>query len=83
MRWIVVIILAYLALAAQNVLGILVCIRTESMGRIAPDIIAAAAVFFALSVRNVQDVTIACWVLGIGLDLATQYASAIGPTTLG
>jgi cell shape-determining protein MreD len=81
MRWILWIILAYLALAVQNALGILIGIHTSWLGDIRPDILAAAAVFVVLTVRNLHDVIIACWLLGLGLDL-TSGQGVVGPMAL-
>jgi cell shape-determining protein MreD len=81
MRWILWIILAYLALTVQNVLGILVFIPTSWPGDIRPDILAAAAVFVAFSAKNPLDVVIACWLLGLGLDL-TSGQGVVGPMPL-
>jgi cell shape-determining protein MreD len=81
MRWILWIIVAYLALTVQNVLGVLICFHTSWLGDIRPDILAAAAVFVVLTTRNVQDVVIACWLLGLGLDL-TSGQGVVGPMPL-
>ena len=81
MRWILWIIVAYLALAIQNMLGILVRIETLWLGDIRPDILAAAAVFVTLTARNLLDVVIACWLLGLGLDL-TSGQGVVGPMPL-
>ena len=81
MRWIVWIILVYLAVAVQNVLGILLCLRTEWLGDIRPDVLAALGVFAVLSVRGLPDAIIACWLLGLGLDL-TNGQGVVGPMPL-
>ena len=81
MRWILWIILAYLALTVQNVLGILISFHTSWLGDIRPDILAAAAVFVVLTARNMQDVVIASWLLGMGLDL-TCGQGVVGPMPL-
>ncbi len=86
MRWVLRIILVYVALALQNAVGLLVHIPTSSLGDIAPDLLAGAAVFVVLNVRGLSDVLIVCWVLGIGLDLTSTGgsggASVVGPMAL-
>lgn len=76
MRWLLFVILVYVALLLQTTFGNLLMVRSEWPGPIMPDLLAAVAVFFALSLRQSADVVIACWALGLGLDLTTTGAMA-------
>lgn len=81
MRWVLWIILVYAATVLQNMVGVLLHIRTEYMGIIRPDILAAMGVFVVLSVRALPDAVIACWLLGMGLELA-GVQGVVGPMML-
>jgi hypothetical protein len=87
MRWIFVIILAYVVLLLQTTVVGLITLNTETLGAIGPDLAAVAAVFLALHGRSVADVMIAAWVLGIALDLNVSggfaNSTVVGPMALG
>jgi len=84
MRWILFIILAYVAVVLQTTLGALLAIHTDWAGVIAPDLLAILAVFIALALRNAAAAALACWILGFGLDLASGpgSGSVVGPMAL-
>ena len=83
-RWIFFLMLAYVTLVAQTTVGGLLVIRTEWAGPIAPDFLAMVAVFVAMAVRNRADAGLACWVLGLGLDLASGpgATTVVGPMAI-
>ena len=79
MRWILVILLAYVALLLQISLVNLITVNTASVGTIKPDLALTVALFFALYGRTLPDVMIAAWILGLGLDLT--HTGGAGTTT--
>jgi hypothetical protein len=80
MRWVMLLILAYITLLAQTTFGHVLAVNLPAVGPVAPDLSAAAAVFFALRLRNLMDALIAAAVLGLGVDLVAGVASAaVGP----
>lgn len=81
MRWIAFAILGYVMILAQTSLGQVLCFRS-SLGVVAPDFLAAVAVFLALHVRDPADLMIAAWTLGFALDLTTGAVPAVGPMAL-
>jgi len=84
MRWIFFLILAYVALVAQTTVGGLLVIHTAWAGPVAPDVVAMVAVFVAMALRNGTDAGLACWILGLGLDLASGpgATTVVGPMAL-
>ena len=68
MRWIYFLILTLLAVILQTTLVQVLWVRTP-IGPVGPEILAAAAVFFALNARSATDAALAGWVLGFALDL--------------
>jgi cell shape-determining protein MreD len=79
-RWILFLIVTYVALVVQTTVGGLLVVHT-GVGPIAPDLLAMVAVFVAMAVRNGTDAGLACWVLGLGLDLASGPGgtTVVGP----
>lgn len=80
MRWVRFIILAYVVILVQCTLGGLLIVHTP-VGRIGADLAAIMALFVAFRARTGTDAMLACWVLGMGLDLTTG-APAAGPMAL-
>jgi len=80
-RWIFFVMLAYVAVVVQTTVGGLLVIHTAWVGPVAPDVLAMVAVFVAMAVRNRADAGLACWVLGLGLDLASGpgATTVVGP----
>lgn len=87
MRWIPFLIVAYLLTLLQSTLGRVLCFETARVGSVCPDLLSMLGVFVALRVRSAVDVTIACGVLGLGLDLTAAggaaSAAVVGPMVMG
>lgn len=85
MRWIVLLILAFLVLLVQTSLGRVLTISLD-VGPIAPDWAAMTAVFIALRARQSLDALIAAWILGMGVDLASSgglgSSTVVGPMAM-
>ena len=83
-RWIIFVIVAYLAVVVQTTVGGLLVIHTEWVGPVGPDLLAMMAVFVAMAVRGGADAGLACWVLGFGLDLASGPGgtTVVGPMAI-
>lgn len=86
MRWIRFIILVYLVILVQVSLAGLVTVATP-LGRVKVDFAAVAAVFVAFYARQGIDAMLACWILGLAVDLTTGGGLAgspvVGPMALG
>jgi rod shape-determining protein MreD len=80
MRWIGFAILVYLLMLLQTTLGKLLTFPLESLGVVGPDLSAIVAVFLAMRVRELSDVTIAAWLLGLAVDLGS--AGGVGEMTV-
>jgi cell shape-determining protein MreD len=82
MRWVPFVILAYVVILVQCTLGKVLAVHTGTMlGRVGVDFAAIMAVFVAFRTRTAVDAMLACWVLGMGLDLTTG-APAVGPMAI-
>ncbi len=84
MRWIPLIILAYVVVVVQTTLGRVLSVNL-SVGTVSPDLLAVVALFVALHVREGVDVMLACWLLGLTVDLTAGGAlavTAIGPMAI-
>jgi len=68
MRWIYFLILTLAAVILQTTVVQVLWVRTP-VGAIGPEVLAAAAVFFALNARGATDAALAGWVLGFAVDL--------------
>jgi len=68
MRWIYFVILAAVGVICQTTLVQVIWLDTP-VGWIGPELLAAAAVFFALSARGKLDAALAGWALGFGVEL--------------
>jgi cell shape-determining protein MreD len=86
-RWIFIILLAYAAVLLQTTLVGMVTFNTEALGAIGPDMVAIVAVFLAMHGRQLADVMIAAWLLGMGLDLTVSggfgSTTVVGPMGIG
>jgi rod shape-determining protein MreD len=86
MRWVGFAILVYVVMLLQTTVGKLLTFAFESVGVIGPDLSAIVAVFLALRVRELNDVVIAAWVLGLGVDLGSAGGAGemtvVGPMSL-
>lgn len=83
MRWIPLIIVAYVMVLLQTTLGRILMIHHSTVGAVSPDLVALVAVFVALTARSGLDVMLAGWILGLGLDLTTgagiEASTVVGP----
>jgi len=83
MRWAPFMILAAVLLLVQTTLARVLVFVVAPVGPVGPDLLAIAALFFALRARSGADAILAAWVLGFGLDLAaaggTGSTTAVGP----
>ncbi len=82
MRWILFVILVYVATLAQTTLSQLLVIHTGWAGAVVPDLLACMAAFLAMRLRQNSDVAIACWSLGLALDLTSSGGPALGLMSL-
>ena len=86
MRWITLIILAYVVLLLQTTVARLLTLSTAWLGNIGPDLVAILAVFIALHARSGVEVMLAAWGLGLALDLTSAggvgVATAVGPMSI-
>ena len=86
MRWVLFVILAYLAVVFQATLGGVLSWQSEALGRFGADFLAIIAVFVALRVRDLSDAMLAAWMLGLALDLTTAGGPAgtavVGPMSV-
>ena len=80
MHWVRFVILSILLLLVQTTLGRALMFNAAAIGPVGPDLVAVLAAFVALSVRTQSDAVIACWLLGLMVDLAT--AGGAGSTTV-
>lgn len=78
MRWILLLILAYLLVLVQTTAGKVLVAHTQALGAIGPDLLAIAAVFLAFRAREALDVMLAGWVLGFALDLTSGGGPGAG-----
>jgi rod shape-determining protein MreD len=87
MRWIPILLLAYVLVLLQATVGDVLTWTGAPIGAIGPDLLAVAAVFLALYAPTLADAMLAGWVLGLALDLSTAGspagATAVGPMALG
>ncbi|MFP3937680.1 MAG: hypothetical protein ACLFVW_05000 [Phycisphaerae bacterium] len=87
MRWVVLIILAYVLVLLQATLGDVLTFSDSPIGTIGPDLAAVAAVFLALHAPTLADAMLSGWLLGLAVDLGAAGgpagASAVGPMALG
>lgn len=81
MRWIPLLIVGFLLVVVQQSLLGVASIYTF-LGRTFPDLLAVLAVLIALRARDAVDVALACWVLGMMVDLTTASGPA-GATVVG
>ena len=83
-RWIIFVIVAYAAVVVQTTVGGLLVIHTARAGPVGPDFLAMLAVFMAMAVRSGPDAGLACWVLGLALDLASGPGgtTVVGPMAI-
>jgi rod shape-determining protein MreD len=83
MRWIPLLILAYLVVLFQTTVGRVLAFTTAGVGTVAPDLIGLLAVFVALYARSWVDAMLAGWALGFAVDLTiaggTGLPAAVGP----
>lgn len=82
MRWMAFIFLVVAVILVQVSLGGLLTVSLP-IGRVGFDLVAAAAVFVAFRTRTATDTMLACWVLGLTLDLTTAGGRPWGPTVVG
>lgn len=84
MRWVLFLIICYVTLLVQTTLASVISFKAGALGPISPDLAACVAVFLAIRLRNLTDVLLAAWVLGIGVDLTCGEvgAGALGPMAL-
>ena len=87
MRWVPILLLAYVLVVLQATLGDVLTWTGAPVGAIGPDLVALAGVFLALHAPTLSDAMLAGWVLGLALDLSTAGspggATAVGPMALG
>ena len=87
MRWIPFMIFAYLFVLAQSTLGKILTFDRLPFGPVGPDLLVLLAVFIGLNAKNVVDGMIACWLIGLLIDLTTAggigAATRIGPMAFG
>lgn len=87
MRWIPFLIFAYLFVLVQSTLGKILTFDRLPFGPIGPDFLVLLAVFIGLNVRNLVDGMIACWLIGLLIDLTTAggigIATRVGPMAFG
>ncbi len=87
MRWVALIILAYVLILLQATLGDVLTWTNSPFGAIGPDFAAVVAVFLALYAPTLADAMLAGWLLGLAIDLsaagAPGGATAVGPMALG
>lgn len=87
MRWVVLIIMAYVVVLLQATLGDVLTFTASPIGAIGPDLAAIAAVFLVLHAPTLADAMLSGWMLGLAVDLSTAGApggaTAIGPMALG
>jgi len=81
MRWIIFLILTYLALVLQTTLVPVVTVTLFGL-RAGPELLAVFAVFVALHVREGTDAMVAGWILGLAVDL-TSAGGAVTATVVG
>jgi rod shape-determining protein MreD len=79
MRWIPFAILVYLVIQLQTTVGKVLTVQQTAIGPIGPDLAAIVAAFLAIHLRGAADVGLACWALGLAVDLAT--GSGVGAVT--
>jgi hypothetical protein len=82
MRWPIFLILAYAVILVQVSLGGLLTVSLP-IGRVGFDLVAATAVFMAFRTWTATEAMLACWVLGLTLDLTTAGGRPWGPTVVG
>ncbi|MGC9455419.1 MAG: hypothetical protein ACP5HU_11245 [Phycisphaerae bacterium] len=87
MRWVVLIILAYMLVLLQATLGDVLTVSDTPIGAVGPDLVAIAAVFLALHAPTFADAMLCGWMLGFAVDLSAAGgpggATAVGPMALG
>lgn len=80
-------IFAYLFVLVQSTLGKILTFDRLPLGPVGPDFLVLLAVFIGLNVRNRVDGMIACWLIGLLIDLTTAggvgAVTRIGPMALG
>jgi rod shape-determining protein MreD len=86
MRWVPLIIIAYLFALLQATLGKILTLDRLPIGPVGPDLLVLLAVFVALNVRSLADGMIAGWIIGFVIDLTTGGAAGditrIGPMAI-
>ncbi len=82
MRWIPLLILAYLVVLVQTTLVRFVTFTTPTLGSIGPDLTALVAVFVAFYARGAAETMLAAWCLGLAVDL-TAAGGVAGATVVG
>ena len=87
MRWIPLIILAYVMLLLQTSVGGILTFTDTPIGAIGPDLMAILAVYVAMRCWNPMDAMLAGWIIGFGLDLTAiggaGQPAALGPMSIG
>ncbi len=86
MRWVPLIIFAYLFALLQATLGKILTLDRLPIGPVGPDVLVLLAVFVALNVRSLADGMIAGWIIGFIIDLTTGGSAGdvtrIGPMAI-
>lgn len=87
MRWIPLLLLAYLLVLIQTSLGRVLSIHTDPLGVLSVDLLAILAAYLALHARSGLDAVLGAWALGLMLDLTSSggvsASTVIGPMALG
>ncbi len=83
MRWVPFAILVYVLLVAQSTLVGMITFDLGYMGKVAPDLLAMAAVFVVIGGPDLISVMAAAWMLGFALDMTAvgvvDTAAVVGP----
>lgn len=87
MRWVPLIILAYVLTLLQATVGDVLTWTEGSLGPVGPDLVVLAAVFLVIHAPSLSDAMLTGWLLGMALDLSAAGGpggtAAIGPMALG
>lgn len=86
MRWIPLVILAYLVVLVQTTIARVVTLELPWVGEISPDLAAIVTVFLALHATTGADAMLVGWLLGLAVDLTSAGGpgapSVVGPMAL-